>query len=107
MILSLLDPDRAAGRPKSIAAENSETPRADEVPAVKRQDPTGAMKNARATWAVNGEFRTPVRCRIPKTRDESGVQSLGVYSGRRRFDPGAEAEMSEESREMAAVADVD
>ncbi len=75
--------------------------------AVKRREPTGAMKTARATWAVNGEFRTPVRCRIPETRDESEGQSLGVYSGRRRFDPGAEAEMSEGSREMAAVAEGD
>ena len=91
----------------SIGAEKQRTPRGDEVRAARRREPMEAVKNARATWAVNGEFRTPVRCRIPETRDESGGQSLGVYSGRRRFDPGAEAEMSEESREMAAVADFD
>ena len=75
--------------------------------AVKGQGPTEAMKNARATWAVNGEFRTSVRCRIPKKRDESGRQSVGLCSSWSRFDPGAEAEMWEERRETAAVTDVD
>ena len=74
--------------------------------AAKRREPMEALRNARATWAVNGEFRTPVERRTVKTRDESGGQSLGVCSGRRRFDPCAEAEMSEESRETAAVAAV-
>ena len=55
--------------------------------AAKRREPMEALRNARATWAVNGEFRTPVERRTLKTRDESGGQSPGVCSERRRRDP--------------------